>query len=148
MSSHRDPDYNSMDDIDQLSSNTDCVNLDSDDTEHLVTTDSDDGGSTAQSELTVASASSIEAPSTHQPMETSTRSSATSIHYDRSPPILQPQRNHRSKDWSAPTAHNTPICTGSCPTNCKHSKWLQYGALWWLWWFKCSGIFTKATPSW
>ena len=63
----------------------------------------DDSESTAQSEHTVASASSIDASSVHQPMETFTRSSATSIHYDRPPPALQPQRNPRPEVRPLPT---------------------------------------------
>ena len=60
MSSHRDPDYDPMEDIYQLSSNTDDI-------EHLVTTDSDNSESTAQSESSITMASSIEAMLAGQP---------------------------------------------------------------------------------
>ena len=80
-----------MDVIDQLSSSTDLLEFASDDTDSEATTDSEESGSTAQTEHTLASDSSIKALTAQQSNEAYTRSSAISIRYDMPPVASQPQ---------------------------------------------------------
>ena len=120
VSSQQNPDYNHMDNIDQLNSNTDLLEFTSDGTDSGVTTDSDESGSTAQSEHTLASDSSIEALTAQQPNEASTRSSAISIRYDRPPPASQHQPTQNRVVRAMPTVHQL-VPAAAPPTIDTHS---------------------------